>query len=53
MPQETDPDLPMSIQESLVEVWVSGGLLQSWGALSVAVPGWNLHYLHHGLVPGK
>ena len=28
MPQETDPDLPMSIQESLAEVWVSGGLLQ-------------------------
>ena len=30
-PQETDPDLPMSIQESLVVVWVSGGLLQGWG----------------------
>ena len=27
-PQETDPDLPMSVQESPVEVWVSGGLLQ-------------------------
>ena len=24
--QETDPDLPVSIQESLVEVWVSCGL---------------------------
>ena len=30
-PQETDPDLPVSVQESLVEAWVSGGLLQSWG----------------------
>ena len=30
-PQETDPDLPMSVQESLAEVWVSGGLLQGWG----------------------
>ena len=30
-PQETDPDLPMSVQESLVEEWVSGGLLQDWG----------------------
>ena len=30
-PQETDPDLPMSIQETLVEVWVGGGLLQGWG----------------------
>ena len=27
-PQETDPDLPVSVQESLAEVWVSGGLLQ-------------------------
>ena len=30
-PQETDPDLPMSVQESLVEVWVSSGLLQGQG----------------------
>ena len=29
--QETDPDLPVSVQESQVEVWVSGGLLQGWG----------------------
>ena len=29
-PQETDPDLPMSVQESPVEVWVGGGLLQGW-----------------------
>ena len=27
-PQETDPDLPMSVQGSLAEAWVSGGLLQ-------------------------
>ena len=27
-PQETDPDLPMSVQESPAEVWVGGGLLQ-------------------------
>ena len=26
--QETDPDLPVSVQESLVETWVSNGLLQ-------------------------
>ena len=26
-PLETDQDLPMSVQESLAEVWVSGGLL--------------------------
>ena len=31
-PQETDPDLPMSVQESQAEAWVSGGLVQGWGA---------------------
>ena len=30
-PQETDPDLPVSVRESLVEAWVGGGLLQGWG----------------------
>ena len=30
-PKETDPDLPGSVQESLVEAWVSSGLLQSLG----------------------
>ena len=40
-PQETDPDFPMSIQESLVEAWVSNGLLKV-GALSVAVCAWDL-----------
>ena len=30
-PQETDPDLPVSVQEPLVEAWVGGGLLQDWG----------------------
>ena len=30
-PQEIDPDLPMSVQESLAEAWVSGALLQDWG----------------------
>ena len=29
--QETDPDLPVSVQESLAEAWASGGLLQGWG----------------------
>ena len=29
-PQETDPDLPMSVQESLAEVWIGSGLLQGW-----------------------
>ena len=30
-PQDSDPDLPVSIQESPVEAWVGGGLLQGWG----------------------
>ena len=25
-PQDTEPDLPVSVQESLVEVWVNSGL---------------------------
>ena len=28
---ETDPDLPVNVQESLVEAWVGSGLLQGWG----------------------
>ena len=28
--QETDPDLPVSVQESLVESWVGGDLLKGW-----------------------
>ena len=30
-PQETDSDLPGSVQESPAEAWVGGGLLQGWG----------------------
>ena len=30
-PKETDPDLPVRVQESPVEAWVGGGLLQGWG----------------------
>ena len=29
-PQETDLDMPMSVQESLAEAWISSGLLQGW-----------------------
>ena len=27
-PQETEPDLPVSVQESLVEAWADSGLLR-------------------------
>ena len=30
-PQETDPDLSVSVQESLAEVWVDSSLLQGLG----------------------
>ena len=30
-PQETGPDLPVSVQKSPAEVWVGGGLWQGWG----------------------
>ena len=46
-PQETDPDLPVSVQESLVEAWVSGGLLEGWGQSSSACgPVWAYVYVH-------
>ena len=40
-PQETDPDLPGSAQESLVEAWVAEAAAGS-GALSAAVSAWDL-----------
>ena len=50
-PQETDSDLLVSVQESVAEVWVSGGLLQGWGHCMGTFEG-GLHYLrylHHSL----
>ena len=41
-PQETDSDWPVSVQESLAEAWVGGGLLQGCYALSAAVCEWDL-----------
>ena len=38
IPQETDPDLTMCVQESLADVWVDAGS----GALSATVCGWDL-----------
>ena len=40
-PQETGPDFLVSVQESLVEVWVGGGAA-GLGALSVTVHAWDL-----------
>ena len=60
-PQETKPDLPVSVQESPAEAWVSGGLLQGRGT-ECARGGCTgpfeggrhyLRYLHHSLVSGQ
>ena len=40
--QETDPDLPVSVQESLAEAWVDSGLLQSRGLSAGTGPAWDL-----------
>ena len=31
IPQETEPDLPVSVQESPAEAWVNSGLLRGQG----------------------
>ena len=36
-PQETDPDMPVSVQESPAKAWVGGGLLQGWGHQEIAI----------------
>ena len=53
-PQDTEPCLPKSVQESLVEAWVGGSLMQSWGneCSNVCMGPFlgdrhYLHYLHH------
>ena len=58
--EETDPDLPVSVQESPGEVWVGRGLLQCRGTeCSSARMGTfegglcYLHRLHHTLALGK
>ena len=59
-PQETDPDMPVSVQVSPAESWVGGGLLQGrdteCGSVRVGpLEGGHhyLHYLHHTLVSGQ
>ena len=46
-PQETDPDLPVSVQESPMEVWVGGTEYSSTCKGSVEGGHHFLHYLHH------
>ena len=59
-PQEAEPGLPVSVQGSLAEAWVGGGLLQGWGTECISAcmgPFEGGHhyllYLHHSLVSGR
>ena len=59
-PQETDPDLPVRVQESLAEAWAHTGLLQGRGteydsACTRPSEGGRhyLHQPHHNLVSGQ
>ena len=59
-PQESDPDLPVSVQESLVEAWVCSGLLRVGGtecgsACMGPFEGGRhyLYYLHHSLASSQ
>ena len=49
--------MPISVQESLAEVWVGGGLLQGWRRwVQQCIMGpleGGRHYLHHSLVSGQ
>ena len=48
-PQDTVPDLPVSVQESPAEVWVGDGLLQSWGTMYSSACMGNFEGGHHYL----
>ena len=59
-PKETDRDMPVRVQESLAEAWVSGGLLQGRGhSVRQCVHGHfegGCHHLqcrHHSLASGQ
>ena len=58
-PQETEPDLPVSVWESLVEAWINSGVswgqghsLQQLGAGISPFEGGS-HYPYHRLASGK
>ena len=59
-PEETDPDLPVSVQESLVEARVGGGLLRagltecSRACMGPFEGGYHyLQFLEHSLASGQ
>ena len=59
-PQETEPDLPVSVQEFPAEAWVDSGLLRVRGTEYNSACTWHFegghHYLHlpyHSLASGQ
>ena len=59
-PQETEPGLPVSVQESVVEVWVDSGLLRGqdteYNSAVINPFQGDLHYCHytyHSLATGQ
>ena len=56
-PQETEPDLPVSVQESLVEAWVDSGLLQYLGteynSAGISPFEGGCHYPYRSLASGQ
>ena len=57
-PQETDPDLPVRVQESPAEAWVGVACCRAGGTEGKSVclepfEGGYLHYLHHSLASGQ
>ena len=59
-PKKTDSDLPVNVQESLMEAWVGGGLLQGQGhrvqhCIMGPFEGGHgyLSYPHHSLASGQ
>ena len=52
--QETDPDMSMSVQKSLVEVWACCCRVGGSVSMGLLEGGHNyLHYLHHSLDSGQ
>ena len=57
-PQETNPDLTVSVQKSLAEGWINSCLLQGQGHNSACTRPFEgghhyLHYLHYSLASGQ
>ena len=55
-PQETDPDMPVSVQESLVKAWVNSqadGIQQSWEPWHAGINPFDGGSHYHSLTSGQ